>query len=56
MQLYKIHKNFSLVITLNLYTDKFDFKREELPERFKQRFNSILFDFFLTNESNGIRN
>lgn len=47
---YKMHKNFRLVITLNPNTDKFASKREELPERFKQRFNSMLFDSFKTNE------
>ena len=44
--IYKMHKNFRLVITLNPNTDKFASKREELPERFKQRFNSMLFDSF----------
>ena len=43
---YKMHKNFRLVITLNPNTDKFASKREQLPERFKQRFNSLLFDSF----------
>jgi len=47
---YKMHKNFRLVITLNPNTDKFASKREELPERFKQRFNSMLFDSFKGNE------
>ena len=47
---YKMHKNFRLVITLNPNTDKFASKREELPERFKQRFNSMLFDSIKGNE------
>ena len=47
---YQMHKNFRLVITLNPNTDKFASKREELPERFKQRFNSMLFDSFKDNE------
>ena len=30
--MYKMHKNFRLVITLNPNTDKFESKREELPD------------------------
>jgi len=51
---YKMHKNFRLVITLNPNTDKFASKREELPERFKQRFNSMLFDSFKGKEHKDI--